>query len=419
MSFTSPRRCNRIVTSLPRGATFAAAAAGLIFVFMISGAPIPLMNVYRERGLGTTDFAHASVLYFVAAALGLLCLGRLSVWCGRRWASVAALLVGSAGCVMMVDVQSAADLALGRGLQGLACGMAPGALGSWIVDSAGPRGRLSAVVTGSAPMIGLPLGALASGALVESGLLSTQSVFVLLAVLAVALAVLLAWGTETVQHRGAVLAVLRPRLTVPRSARRPLAVAMAVLVATWPLGSFYQAYGSIVAADLLGSGSILVAGAIFASIMILNPVGGSLSGLISSRASVIIGLSGFGVALAVAMVALWHGSAVVFTVGSLSCGLFQGAGATGSMRLLLPRVRPADRAGALATIYFVAFGSVAVCSVAGGWVATGASLKVVAICYATFGWLAILGGVLLAVRGADAEHAPVDPPADALLPVRT
>lgn len=393
---------------LPRGATFAAASSGLIFTFVISGAPIPLMTLYRERGLETTDFAHASIAYFVAAALGLLCLGRVSAACGRRWASVAALLVGAAGCALMIDVQGAADLAVGRGLQGLACGMVPGAVGSWVVDSAGPRGRLSAVITGSAPMMGLPLGALTSGALVETHVIDAQSLFVLLAVLAAALAALLACCTETVTHRATTLAVLRPRLAVPEGAGRPLAMAMVVLVATWPLGSFYQAYGSIVASDLLGSESILVAGAIFASIMILNPLGGSLSGLTSPSASVIIGLSAFGAALAVAIVALWHGSPVVFTVSSLACGAGQGMAATGSMRLLLPRVRQADRAGTLATIYFVAFSSVAVCSVASGWVAAKAPLDVVAVCYATVGWLTILGGVFLAARGVDPEPAAED-----------
>lgn len=410
MSSRPPATSPRVVLAPSQRPTWAAAAAGLIFTFVISGAPIPLMSLYRESGLGTTDFAHASVAYFSAAALGLLFLGRLSTTLGRRWASVATLLVGTLGCILMIDVHGAVGLVVARGFQGLACGMAPGALGAWVVDAAGRDRRWSTVVTGSAPMIGLPLGALASGAGVHFGVLDQRSVFLLLAGLTGGLGLLLAFCSETVQERTRAAAALRPRLTLPTGRGKELGIAMAVLVATWPLGSFYQAYGSIVAADLLGSDSLLVAGGIFASIMILNPVGGSLSALVSARWSVMAGLVGFGVALAIAIVALWHENPVIFTACSLVCGVAQGAAATGSMRLLLPHLVPADRAGVLATLYFVAFGSVGLCSLVGGWVAARADLEVVAVCYATLGWLTVTIGILLARReGSGDRHGPAVP----------
>jgi MFS family permease len=82
---------------LSGGAAFAAASCALVLVFAGAGAPIPLYNTYRVAdGLGQDAFATVSVGYFVAAAVSLLALGRLSNHVGRRPVSLVALACAAA-----------------------------------------------------------------------------------------------------------------------------------------------------------------------------------------------------------------------------------------------------------------------------------------------------------------------------------
>src|SRR5918994_565103 len=73
--------------------------------------------------------------------------------------------------------------------------------------------------------------------------------------------------------RRLVLASLWPRLQVPARSGRLVLAAGAAFVATWSLGGFYQAFGPSVVAEYLGTMNPLIAAAVFASVMVLNPLG--------------------------------------------------------------------------------------------------------------------------------------------------
>jgi MFS family permease len=187
---------------LSRGAAFAVGSCALVLVFAAAGAPIPLYNTYGVAdGLGHDAFATVSVGYFVAAAVSLLALGRLSNHVGRRPVSLAALACAAAGSLLLTRVHGIEPLLAGRILQGLACGMASSSLGAYVVDTAPSRPRwLAAAITGSAPMVGIPLGALLSGALVEYGPAPRTLVYELIAAGLAVCAVLLALSPETVRR---------------------------------------------------------------------------------------------------------------------------------------------------------------------------------------------------------------------------
>src|SRR4051812_17994399 len=161
------RRAHR----LPLGAAFVVATCAFVIVFAAAGTPIPLFNTYRaDDGVTKGDLGMVSVGYFVAAAASLLLLGRLSNHVGRRPVAIAAVGTAALSCVLLVGMHGVVPLMVARVLQGLACGLAPSALGSYVVDSAPARPPwLPAVITGSAPMVGIPLGALTCGALAQYG----------------------------------------------------------------------------------------------------------------------------------------------------------------------------------------------------------------------------------------------------------
>ncbi|MGK5112659.1 MULTISPECIES: MFS transporter [unclassified Geodermatophilus] len=362
---------------------FVGAACSLAAVFAASGSPIPLYETYRRAdGLTTGDLALTAVAYFAGAMLALLSLGRLSDHLGRRPVTLAALALSAAGCLVLVEVHGAGTLVTGRVLQGLACGLASSAVAAYAVDTAPTRPRwLAAATTAGAPMIGLTVGALASGALAEYGPAPRTLVYLLAAGLLAGCAVLVAVAPETVAGTPGAAASLRPQVRIPPGARRFLPVAGATFLATWALGGFYQAFGPTVAADQLGTANALVAAAVFASLMAPSAVGGPLAGRLTPATAQRVGMVVHLLAVAVVLTSLRLGTVLLFLVASAVAGAAQGATMTGSMRALLAHTGPADRAGLLAAVYLISYGGAAIPGLIAGRLSANLDLFSIAVGY--------------------------------------
>jgi MFS family permease len=377
---------------LSGGAAFAVASCGLVLVFAAAGAPIPLYNTYGAADrLGHEAFAIAAVGYFVTAAVALLTLGRLSNHVGRRPISLAAIACAAAGSLLLTGVHGVGLLLAGRVLQGLACGIASSSLGAYVVDTAPSRPRwLAAAITGSAPMVGVPLGALLSGALVEYGPAPRTLVYEIVAAGLAVCALLLALSPETVRRAPGAFASLRPRLQVPAGSRRLLFAAGAAFTATWSLGGFYQAFGPLVIAERLGTANALVAAAGFSCVMVLNPLGAPIAGRWSPVASMRSGMTLFIVAAAAIVWSLRAGAIVPFLLATLTVGLAQGVASTAAIRALLSRASQEERAGLLSTIYLISYCGAALPALLAGELTNVLSLTQLAEAYAGLGIVSAL-----------------------------
>ncbi|MFR9779593.1 MFS transporter [Micromonospora sp. MS34] len=379
-----------------RSLGFFGAAVSLVAVFAASGTPIPLYERYREAdGLTTADLSLAAVAYFGAVMVTLLVLGRLSDHLGRRVISVAAVAVAAAGCLALLDVHAVGTLAAGRVLQGIACGLASTALASYAVDTAPERPRwLGAATTAGAPLVGLTIGALGSGALVQYGPTPRQLVYLLTVALLVVCAVLILLSPETVTRSGGVINSLRPRVAVPAEIRPLLPAAAAVFVATWALGGFYQAFSPAVASDDLGTTNTLITAAVFASFMAPNAVGGPLTGRMPPVAAQRAGIAVFALAVVGIVLSLRAGAVVPVILAGLVAGAAQGAAFTGSMRAMLARISAGQRAGLLATVYLISYGGAAIPSLIAGRLSAHSDLIHIAAGYAA---LAVVAALLTTV----------------------
>ena len=384
---------------------FIASAASLAAVFAAAGAPIPLYERYREGdGLSTADLSLAAVAYFAAVMITLLVLGRLSDHLGRRMVSVAAVAMAAAGCLALLSVNSLGLLAAGRILQGIGCGLASTALASYTVDTAPERPRwLAAATTAGAPLAGLTVGALGSGALVQYAPAPRQLAYLLTAALLVVCAVLLLLSPETVTRSRGVLASLRPRVAVPAQVRPLLPAATAVFVSTWALGGFYQAFSPSVAADRLGTSNTLIAAAVFASFMAPNAIGGPLTGRLSPPAAQRLGMAVFAVAVIGIVLSLRAGAVVPVIIGGLIAGTAQGAAFTASMRAMLARVSPGQRTGLLATVYLISYSGAAIPGLIAGRLSAHFTLIQIAGAYA------VLAALACAVTFAVSRPATTEP----------
>jgi MFS family permease len=352
----------------PLSVTFIAAACALVLVFAAAGVPIPLYNVYRaEDNITNGDLALVSVGYFVAAATSLLVLGRLSDYLGRRPVALASLTSAALGTLILTGTHTVIPLLAGRILQGLACGIASSSLGSYVVDTA-PKGRswLPAAITSSAPMLGVPLGALMSGALVEFGPAPRILAYVVIAALLGLLAVIVASGPETRPRAPGALASLRPKVQIAAGSGRLVAAAGASSVATWSLGGFYQAFGPSFTAEHLGTVNALASAAVFSSVMILNPLGGRLASGLSPATSLRAGMVVFILALIAILTTLRLGWIAPLIGASLVVGIAQGAAATGAMQALLSEAKGDERAGILSTFFLISYCGAAIPGIIAG-----------------------------------------------------
>jgi MFS family permease len=380
----------------------------LTAVFAAAGSPIPLYETYRSAdGLTTGDLAVATVLYFAGAVTALLVFGRVSNFLGRRPVSLAALVLAAAGCLVLTEVHGPLLLAVGRVLQGLACGLAASAVAAYVIDTtpASPR-WLGAVVTSGAPMIGLTVGALGSGALAEYGPAPRSLAYLLLAGVLAVCAMVVTVGRETVTRAPGAVASLRPHVQVPRGARRLLPVAGCTFVATWALGGFYQAFGPSVAADQLGTTNVLVAAAVFASLMAPSAVGGPLAGRLAPATAQRVGMVVFLLAVIVVLGSLRLGAVVPFLVASAVAGAAQGATMTGSMRALLAETEPAERAGLLSAVYVISYSGAAIPGLIAGRLSHSVDLFDIAVGYGVLAAIACFFTLAAARNPARVRTAP-------------
>jgi MFS family permease len=368
-------------------AAFVAAACSLVLVFASAGTPIPLFNLYRaEDGVTPAHLSYVTVGYLAAAAASLLMMGRLSNHLGRRPVALAAIVIAAIACAILIAQRGPEPLFVARVLQGLASGLASSALGAFVVDAARDRPAwMPAAITGSAPMVGIPLGAITSGALVQFAPAPKVLVYAVMLVALALCAALVFASPETMPRSGGALRSLRPRLQVPAGTARLVLAACSASVATWCLGSFYQAFGPAVVAQYLGSTSPLVAALVFSSMMSLTPLGGPLASRLSPAASVRTGMALYLVALAGIMSALQAGAVLPFIGASLAVGLSTGISSTGGLRALLARAGPHERAGLLATFYLVSYGGAAIPGIVAGRLTGTFDLKQIAWGYATLG----------------------------------
>jgi MFS family permease len=369
---------------------FFAAAGSLVAIFAASASAIPLYELYRRADhLTHADLATTAVAYFVAVIIALLVLGRLSDHLGRRAVAVLALALAAAGTLVLTNVHSVAPLVAGRALQGLGCGLASSAIAAFVIDSAPTSmGAVATAVTTASPMIGLTLGALASGALAEYGPAPRTLAYQLLVGVLGVCAVLIVLSRETVTRAPGLLASLRPRVGIPAEARPLLPVACAIFLATWAFGGFYQAFGPSITADQLGTASPFVAAAVFASFNAPSALGAALAGRRAPATVQRAGMSLFLLAIAGALAALGVGVVVPFLIASAVAGIAQGAAFAGSMRALLRTATPAQRAGLLAAIYLISYSGAALPNFIAGRLSGSMTLFHIALGYGALAALA-------------------------------
>lgn len=377
---------------------FVSAVIALVASFAASAAPIPLYNVYRAAdGFTNADISMAIVTYSFGTMVALLVLGRLPNHVGRRPTAIASLGLLSLGCVLLLGVHELWPLVAGRILMGFGAGLASSSLTSYIVDTAPDRPKwLASVASSQGPMLGLTVGAVASGALAELGPLPRELVFLVCIGLLLLAAALIAISPETAAPMPGAWQSLRPRVSVPRRVLPLLPVAAAVFLATWATGAFYQAFVPALIKEQLHTSSPIVIGLVFACYMAPSVLGAPVGGRFVPATAQRIGMLVFLAGMIGTITAISTGLLVLFLIGTAIAGAGQGIAISAATRGLLHGGTLADRSPIFSAIYLVCYSGATFPSFAAGQLSTTLSLPQIALGYGGLALAATLFTLLYA-----------------------
>jgi MFS family permease len=383
------------------GATAAFWSLALILALLLfaSSAPSPLYVVYQAQfGFSSLTLTSVFAVYAIALLAALLVAGSVSDHVGRRPTLLVALVIEIAGMLAFAEAQSVVWLFAARTLQGVATGVAMGAISAALLDLApADKPRLGPLLGVASPLGGLAGGALVAGLLVQYGPAPTRLVFWLLFGVFVVAVLVAAAMPETVRRDGPWAHTLRPSVAVPGPLRVAFVATIPTLMASWALGGLILSLGPSLTAGVLGNTSHVAGGLpifIMAGISSLASVWlrdtharstarGGLAALIAGVAITLAGLNG--------------GSLALFLVGSAVAGLGFGPAFAGAFRALSSLAPVHERAGLVSAILVVSYLAFSLPAVAAGFAVTRFGLHDTADVYGAA--LIVVAAAALALSG--------------------
>jgi predicted MFS family arabinose efflux permease len=352
---------------LPRTAAFWSVAVLLVLMLAASGVPSPLYRVYQDQfgfssGVLTTIFG----IYSFALLVSLLVVGGLSDHVGRRPVLIAAFLLEAVAMALFLFADGVGWLLAARVVQGLATGALTSTLGASLLDLQHPERPHGAFINSASPGLGLSIGAVGAGLLIQLVPSPTDWVFGVLTVVFL----LAALGTfllpESSPRLPGTLTSLIPRVHVPPAHRRAFVVALPLLVACWSVGGLYASLGPSLVADVFGIDNHLVGGLL---ILALNGTGivGSLSlRTAPPERSLLVGAVVFTVGVVGTLAALFSTSTLLLFTAAVVTGFGFGAAFLGAVATITAGVASGYRAGLLASIFVVGYLAFSLPAIAAG-----------------------------------------------------
>ena len=371
-----PRRLSRPVA-------FGALAAIFILFMAASAAPSPLYVVYQhEWAFSASTLTVVFAVYVVGLLGSLLVLGALSDHIGRRPVLAMAVGLEAVALLFFITAGNVGLLLVARFVQGIATGAAMTTLGATLVDLNPPHapGR-AGVVVGVAPSVGLALGAVWCGALVQFAAAPTRLIYALLLAGVVLAAIVVAVMPETSARRPGARASLIPKVSIPTRLRPDLYALLPVLVATWAVGGLYLSLGPSVAATIFGLQNHLIGG--LAVALLCTPAAVTSFALRAWSTPRLLTLAAL--LLAVGMVMTLVGIAVdsigLAIVGTLTAGVGFGASALGYFGTLARMAAPHERGELFAVAFVMSYLAFAIPALAAGFASTSAGLRDTTVVY--------------------------------------
>jgi predicted MFS family arabinose efflux permease len=359
-----------------------------------SSAPTPLYPLYRSLwGFSPVVLTVVFGIYALAVLAALLVAGRLSDHLGRRPVLIAATIGQVLVMLLFATAESVTGLLVARVVQGITTGAAIGAVGAAMIDLDKDRGTIANAVV---PAFGTATGSLIGGIFLQYLPAPTHLVYAALAAVFIAQAIGLTFIRETISPQPGVWASLKPRINLPATTRKPLLLAMPVLVAVWALAGFYGSLGPMLVRGMMSSRSPVLGGL---SLFVLAASAGIAVLLLhkrSGRDMMMLGAGSLFAGAAIILGALPHGSIVGFFVGTAVAGIGFGTGFQGAVRTVIPTAAAHERAGTLSSVFIISYLAMGLPAVAAGMFLAGHTNIVTTAEYFCAGVMLLAASVVIA-----------------------
>jgi MFS family permease len=384
-----------------------AVVAVLVMLFMAaSSAPSPLFVVYQRMwgfssGVLTVIFA----IYVLGLLAALLVAGRLSDHLGRRPVLLVAIALEAVSMVLFLLAGDVVALCIARLVQGLATGVGISVLGASLVDLVHPeRKQQAGAINSIAPTVGLALGALGTGALVQYGPAPTRLVYaVLLAALVVA-GLVVAFMPETAARRFGALRSLTPKAHLPASLRTHLMPIIPVLIAGWAVGGLYFSLGPSIAVVGFGLTSHLMGGIVIAVLCGTAAVASFAFRPVAPVKLVIPTAAAVGAGAIMTLIGIHTGLIVFAILGTIIAGAGFGGASVAAFGTVARHAEPQDRSAVIAFVYVVSYLAFSVPAVLAGVASNLFGLKPTAEVYTLIAAVLAATAVALGVRAHRAHR---------------
>lgn len=384
-----------------RSASFAVAGAAGAANLTAASAPSPLYPVYQRLwGFSSFTLTLIFAVYVIALLVALLTVGSLSDRVGRRPVAIGALLLLAIGMVLFATAEGTGGLLAARIVQGVAVGAATGTITAMIMDSA-PDPQRGSIVSSAVPPLGIAIGAVLAGALVEFAPFPRQLVFWIFAIVYLGLAVLVWFVPERVHSertpKESIWRSLAPSAGLPRALRPIFFALVPSIAATWALAGLYLSLGSSVVGTVLDVRSHFVVGIVLGAFFAAGIVGTVVSAALPSRAREWVGYGTLGVGVAATIVATLTASLPLYVAGSVVAGFGFGAAFRSAVTALGDAAPPEQRGQVFATMYIVSYTAFSVPALVAGLAVGAIGLQSTAVAYGVMEVLLILAASLAAV----------------------
>lgn len=336
--------------------TAALAAVGMLVAtaFGLSTLITPLYLIYQKAfGFSQITLTLIYAAYAIGNIAALLLFGRASDRAGRRVTALSAIMVLIVAALVFLFARGVTWLYIGRILSGLGIGLASGTGNAWLAELVGDADKGRAAIIGtSTNFLGLGVAALLSGLLAQYAPWPLQLSFVVYLVVACAVAGLIWFTRETVQHPDRGQIEIRPKLALPRKIQAQFVAPAITGFGLMALVGFYASLmPSILSRDLhienrAAGGALLFELAIVVALVIV------VTQMLASRTSMLWSLALMIPAAAAIVVAQISASLWVMLAATIVVAVSTGLGYRGSLQVV-NQIAPVDQRAAVVSTYFV------------------------------------------------------------------
>jgi MFS family permease len=401
MTTATPSRSLDTTRSVPRPVAFWFVGAAIAIVTAASSAPSPLYPIYQARfRFSDITLTVIFAIYVVSLLVSLLTVGRLSDYIGRRVALAGALAVDAGAMALFVGSNSVGWLLWARAVQGFATGAAFGVAGAYLFDLQPSGSRLGSLVNTALPLLGIGLGAILAGVLVQYGPHPTLLIFVILMALFMLFAVATTLLPETVRRVPGAAAALRPRVAVPPRARRAFVGAVPTMVSGWALNGLTLSVGASLLGTVFRQSNHGVIGLVIGLFTLSAAAASVLERDLSPSTMARLGSAVIAVGALLFVFALAWTSIALFVLASIVGGGGFGTGYLGSIRSVSQLAEIRERAGLISAVYVVSYLGFSVPALVAGVLATHIGLL-----HTSFGYGCVVALIAFGALAFDRSNA--------------